>query len=125
MITQKLQGKRGLLESQIIFSSPTTAQKRKFFIKNFFSKCDQIRCFLRIWLHLLKKSLMENFIFCEVHFFASFSFFDSYPKCVLRLTILFFTSFSKKKSIILLQLQWYLVKTWTCIRCSYDVLCVM
>ena len=31
-----------------------TAQKMKFSIKNFFSKCDQIRCFLRIWSHLLK-----------------------------------------------------------------------
>ena len=27
---------------------------------DFFSKCDQIRSFLRIWSHLLKKSLMEN-----------------------------------------------------------------
>ena len=33
-------------------------------IKNFSSKCD--RDFLRIWWHLLKKSLMENFIFCAV-----------------------------------------------------------
>ena len=31
--------------------------------KDIFSKCDQIRSFLRIWSHLLKKSLMENFIF--------------------------------------------------------------
>ena len=38
----------------------------KFSIKDFFSKCDQIRSFLRIWSHLLKKSLMENFIFCAV-----------------------------------------------------------
>ena len=36
----------------------------KFSIKDFFSKCDQIRSFLRILSHLLKKSLMENFIFC-------------------------------------------------------------
>ena len=35
----------------------------KFSIKDFFSKCDQIRSFLRIWSHLLKKSFMENFIF--------------------------------------------------------------
>ena len=41
-----------------------TAQKMKFSIKDFFSKCDQIRSFLQIWSHLLKKSLMENFIFC-------------------------------------------------------------
>ena len=43
-----------------------TEQKLKFSIKNFFSKCDQIRRNLRIWSHLLKKSLMENFIFCAV-----------------------------------------------------------
>ena len=40
----------------------------KFSIKDFFSKSDQIRSFLRIWLHLLKKFLMENFIFCAVIF---------------------------------------------------------
>ena len=40
--------------------------KVKFFIKDFFSKCDQIGSFLRIWSHLLKKTLMENFIFCVV-----------------------------------------------------------
>ena len=33
----------------------------KFYIKDFFSKCDQIR---RKLSYLLKKSLMENFIFC-------------------------------------------------------------
>ena len=38
----------------------------KFSIKDFFSKCDQIRGKLRIWSHLLKKSFMENFIFCAV-----------------------------------------------------------
>ena len=36
----------------------------KFSIKDFFSKCDQIQRKLRICLHLLKKSLIENFIFC-------------------------------------------------------------
>ena len=39
---------------------------KKFSIKDFFSKCDQIRSFLRIWSHLRKKSLIENFIFCAV-----------------------------------------------------------
>ena len=38
----------------------------KFSIKDFFSKCDEIRSFLRCRLNLLKKSLMENFIFCEL-----------------------------------------------------------
>ena len=39
----------------------------KFYIQAFFSKCDQIRRKLWIWLHLLKKSLMKNFIFCAVN----------------------------------------------------------
>ena len=43
-----------------------TAQKMRFSIKNFFCKCDQIRSKLRIWSHLLKKYLMENFIFCAL-----------------------------------------------------------
>ena len=43
-----------------------TAQKMKFSIKDFFEKCDQIGSFMRIWSHLLKKPLMENFIFCAV-----------------------------------------------------------
>ena len=43
-----------------------TAQKMKFSIRYFFSKCDQIRSFLRIWSHLLKKSLMENFFFVQL-----------------------------------------------------------
>ena len=40
----------------------STAQKMKFSIKDFFSKCDKIRSFLRIWSHALKKSEKENFI---------------------------------------------------------------
>ena len=38
----------------------------KFSITGFFSKCDQIRRKLQIWSYLLKKSLIENFIFCAV-----------------------------------------------------------
>ena len=40
-----------------------TAQKMKFSITDFFSKCDQIRSFLQSWPHLLKKSITENFHF--------------------------------------------------------------
>ena len=43
-----------------------TAQKVKVFIKDFVSKYDQIHKKLRIWLHFLKKSLMEIIIFCAV-----------------------------------------------------------
>ena len=48
-----------------------TAQKMKFSIKDFFSKCNQTRRKLRIWSHLLKKSLMENFILYAVKFCIS------------------------------------------------------
>ena len=41
-------------------------KKMKFFIKDFFNKFDQIRRKLRIWSHLLKKSLIETFIFGAV-----------------------------------------------------------
>ena len=43
----------------------------KFSIKDFFSKCDEIRRNLRIWFHLLKKPLMENFVFCAVFTFQN------------------------------------------------------
>ena len=43
-----------------------TLHKNKFFMKDFFNKCDQIRRKLRIWSPLVKKSLMENFIFFAV-----------------------------------------------------------
>ena len=51
-----------------VFSSAriTTAQKMKFFTKNFASKCDQIRRKVRIWSHLLNKFLMESLIFCPL-----------------------------------------------------------
>ena len=51
-----------------------TAQKMKFSIKDFFSKCDQIRSFLRIWSHLLKKSLIEYFVFWVVEWLSIISF---------------------------------------------------
>ena len=72
-----------------------TAKEMKFSIKDFFSKCDQVRRKLQIWSHLLEKSLMENFIFCAVpttlSFFNFLSFFwrqiqtrANLTKCSLR-----------------------------------------
>ena len=53
-----------------------------FSIKDFFSKCDQIRRTQRIWSNLLKKSFMENFIFCAVilHFHILPSLFLQHVK---------------------------------------------
>ena len=50
----------------------------KLSIKNFFSKCGQTRSFLRLWSNLLKKSLMENFIF----YAATISHVESYKNDV-------------------------------------------
>ena len=54
-----------------------TAQKMKFSIKDFFSKCDLIRSYLRIWSHLLNKFLMENFDFCAVIHHVDRTFADT------------------------------------------------
>ena len=46
-----------------------TLQKKRFSIRDFFHKYEQIHSFhssLWIWLHLMKKSLMKNVIFCAV-----------------------------------------------------------
>ena len=53
--------------------------KMKLSTKDFFSKCDQICRKLRIWSHLLKKSLTKNFIFlCSVLAEATLSPFQHY-----------------------------------------------
>ena len=56
------------LDSNFTRKSLVTAQKMKFSFKDFFSKCDQIRKKLWIRSQLLKKSFVENFIFCAVGF---------------------------------------------------------
>ena len=48
-----------------------TAQKNEFLFKDFFIKCDQIRRILQIWSHLLKKSLIENFIFSYIQWYKA------------------------------------------------------
>ena len=58
-------------ELSIQINKGITVQKTKFSIMDFFSKCDQIRMKLGIWSHLLKKSIMENFIFYAVNMQAT------------------------------------------------------
>ena len=53
----------GHIQNFVKYLRNFTAQKMKFSMKDFFSKCDQIRRTMRIWSHLLKKSLTDNFIF--------------------------------------------------------------
>ena len=67
-------------------------QKMNFSVKNLFSKCDHIRIKLRIYSHLLNKSLTENFIFCVVNIIGftteSCKFFFK-PNCQ---SLVYFTS---------------------------------
>ena len=53
-------------DSRVGYNWWSLHKKMMFSLKDFFSKCDQIRNFLRIWSHLIKKSLKENFTFCAV-----------------------------------------------------------
>ena len=76
----------------------------KFSIKDFFSS------FLRIWLHLLKKSLMENFIFCGVFLirdrkknYKTNLHFQSYVNlifCIFELSLLFSKHKANLKTIL-------------------------
>ena len=65
-----------------------TAQKMNFSIKDFFSKCDQIRRKWDIWSHLLKKSLME-----KLHFLCSV--IDNRSHNILTLLIYLHNKFDK------------------------------
>ena len=68
MFLRSVKGKSRLIRQGMSHTSQAAkaSHKMKFFIKDVFSKCDQIRSLMRIWSHLLKKSLMENFIFWTI-----------------------------------------------------------
>ena len=51
-----------------LYARITTAQKMKFPLQISLVNVTKILSFLRIWSHLLKKSVMENFIFCAVYY---------------------------------------------------------
>ena len=76
-----------MIVEQSLYLKSYTAQKMKFSIKDFFSKYDQIRCFLRIWSYLLKKSLMENFIFCVVLKYRQKSVIELYCEISYQLNV--------------------------------------
>ena len=55
----------GWFHNKIVSYTPNSAQKMKFSIKDFFSKCAQIRRKLRIWSHLLKISKWKTSFFLQ------------------------------------------------------------
>ena len=85
------------------FVAIDTVHKMKFSIQDVFSKCDQIQRKLRIWSHLLKKSLVENLIFCVVRWVLNHLLKTYMTKICLQLISQFVrgktfpTKFFKKK----------------------------
>ena len=67
-----------------LISTAYIAQKLKFSIQDFFSKCDQICCKLRIWSHLLKKCLMENLFCSAIPFYGHIYYTAKYIKITKR-----------------------------------------
>ena len=66
----------------------THCSKMKFSIKDFSSKCDKILRKLRIWWHLLKQYLMENFIFCAATLLETCVIISTtYPVVTLECTL--------------------------------------
>ena len=61
---------------------------------DYFSKCDQIRSLLRIWSHLLKKSVIENLIVqCETDLsLRNKSSDECFGTLVYRLVLLFLSA---------------------------------
>ena len=76
----------------------------KLLIKDFFSKCDQIRRNLGIWSHLLNKSLMENFIFCAVYDLEEYAI-----HCKLPANLVIFSNTLLIQLILLLFVSYYLI----------------
>ena len=60
----------------LIASHFHNAQEMKFFIRDFFSKCDQTA----VWSHLLKKSLEVQLCKLKKHWYMIAYVFQKYPK---------------------------------------------
>ena len=103
------------------YSAPFTLHKKmKFSIKDFFSKCDQVRSFysvLWIWSHLQKKSFMENFTFAQCQreflhwFYATFSWIYHFAVSSLLWT-----------EQVLMEDSDYASGLWQKKHCSIDIL---
>ena len=113
-------------------SDKNIAQKIKFYIKDFFSKCDQICSLLRIWSHLLKKFLTENLIVCAVKGYT-FEVDVKYLKKLYKLhsdlkfllEIMNFMKkldcnlYSKKNCVKSVQILSYFCSVFSCIQSKY------
>ena len=60
-------------QTSMLYSYQLVNTTHKFSIKSFFGKCEKNYRKLQICSHLLKKSSLENFIFCAVKYLNSVS----------------------------------------------------
>ena len=113
-------------------SDKNIAQKIKFYIKDFFSKCDQICSFLRIWSNLLKKFLMENLIVCAVKgytFEVDVKYLKKLHKLHSDLKFLLeimnfmkklnYNLYSKENCVKNIQIRRYFCSVFSCIQSEY------
>ena len=68
---------------------------------DFFNKCGQIRRKLWIWSHLLKKSLMENFIFCAVDTVQLVFVAHYYVDNIFIYSVFFWTVFRRRMFVMI------------------------
>ena len=84
-------------------------------MKDFFSKCDQIRSKLRIWSHILKKFLMENLIFlCSVGHFQRDGYVLPYGSSFLtfRFTFKYILARHSSHHNVIFFIPFLFFKTW-------------
>ena len=87
----------------------------KFFIKNIFSKSDQIRRKLQIWSHLLKESLIElPFVNLTVYKLIKMAIFIKYVKITnQRKESIDFTSLKTCGYWVLVHNMGHSIQGWT------------
>ena len=89
-------------------------KKMKFSIKDFFSKGYQIRRILRNWSHLLKKPLMENFIFlCSIIVNPLIAWNGLNRYTILR--------FKRSKCSLLMLPEWYSIYVISCFNTALSI----
>ena len=102
----------------ILFHILIVEQKIKFSIRDIFCKCNQIHRVLRIWSHLLKKSLIQKFVFVQCllddwysHMVVNHFFFETLSKLlgVTHQSINRFTMLWKKIYCFTLSPRWVLL----------------
>ena len=93
----------------------------EFSVKDLLSKCEQIHGKLRIWSHLMKKSLMEmNASDCQCFFFFHFSFLTIYSINVFFFVFHFSQSIASFYITPLEHLRWLLLDFFILIPLSSE-----